>query len=190
MTMIHTSLLVVCEFVWMKTCYSVQILYHPPWVLHSSSSPFQFFTIPHFSAIFFSARHSSPIFLPPLPSLPLWNCAIYSPPPLSPTHFSRFFFPFKIYFLFLRINCTVLYSGINSWNTVTVNNLLSVWEKASAAPICRGLESSLPVVGHLVFTEKLFRRAWISLICFPERVGSTKRELVTYTVVSKQSIYS
>lgn len=155
--------------------FSVSVFHDPPLLCYFLLRPTLFSHLSPSSSLFASVKLCD--LLPP-------------PPPPFPNSLLAFFFPFKIYFLFLRINCTVLYSGINSWNTVTVNNLLSVWEKASAAPICRGLESSLPVVGHLVFTEKLFRRAWISLICFPERVGSTKRELVTYTVVSKQSIYS
>lgn len=76
---------------------------------------------------------------------------------LFPHHTSPTMFFSNIYLLFLRINCTVLYSGINSRNTVTVNNLLSVWEKASAAPICRGLESNLPAMSQVVLNEKLFR---------------------------------
>lgn len=115
---------------------------------------------------------------------PLCLCVIHSPPTPFPHHTSPTMFFSNIYLLFLGINCTVLYSGINSRNTVTVNNLLSVWEKASEAPICRGLESNLPAMSQVAFSENSGLAWFVS----PNGCG-WQNWTVAYTAVSWPLMY-
>lgn len=109
----------------MKTQYIILSPENQPWVLHTSS-PFESPVPTFFSQFFFFSSSSTHTHLSPSS---LWKCAA-DRPLLTPNHLTQSLYPTSIVFRFsMRINCSVLYSGINSWNTATVNNLLSVWEK-------------------------------------------------------------
>lgn len=78
-----------------------------------------------------------------------WKSAAGHPLP-APNHLTQCLYPTSIFFLFsMWINCSALYSGINSWNTATVNNLLSVWEKPPGSGNLQQLEVTAASCGSL-----------------------------------------